>query len=890
MAKADAFRFDLPQHYAGPTPAQLAVGRLTSGRRSDVVTANTDNSVTVYLANADGTFQPSSTIQLGPPGGARTNAITIGDVNGDGSNDVVAASGCSIYVLLGRGDGTFDAPKTTPAPHSAGGFGCGAVQSLQLGRLGTDSAMDLVTADGFPPGADHATVSTLAGNNDGTFGNPQNYGVGSTYDTVWVVRLADFNHDGYLDVAAATNGAGATGTSVLLGTASSALQSPTYLGNPPGTGGTPPGGMTVADFNHDGSPDVLTVRWGVLAVRLGHGDGTFDDWKTTATSPGTASVTAPDLDHDGLPDVALTPGSSGLTAAPPVLAVQKGLGDGSFSTPPETYNQFDPGERPISYGDFRGNGQQDLVTVYLGYGGINIYLNQTGAPSAAFACTKPDPTTGACEDLSTDPLEVRLAAHTSEDDHADRKRTVNSKIDFRVSRTDGAPLSPADAVHCEMNVVSSQTVFGPDPSNPYGVSNSQDPTGGPDYHEKIQGCQFGAGKLLGELDYSSPTVDQVQFEITDPHGGVHFSNAALVVFTDGPRLVYCPRFEDRGKICDDSGKEVKQAVKDVAEWGLRADTLLHCGELAASLIEAGPAASVTGCALSIAGELALSVLLHDPPDRAGRTLALPQAFPASGRFRVRCHPAARAPCARLRVAYGRWQVADAARVSSLEALARTGNRAQSALATKDYSALAAQNATLRVLAGVTLRAFHVERVSRLRLASAISRAHLDRHVDSRLILAQVIRRSAHGISLPRWLIRRLVGDRFARSRAEVARALARTLRTPGTPPTTLVQILRARELDLSRLRAASASVAVADVETVAVALERQGAVSPGLLVRLAPDMRTLRDACTSTARTTAKGRLLVDLRQIPAKPVFEFLSAAVRAVGPRAALPAVANC
>ena len=69
----------------------------------------TNGSVSILLANGDGTFQPHVDYEAGliPPG------LTIGDLNGDGKLDVAVANSHSdtISVFTGKGDGTFR-PRT----------------------------------------------------------------------------------------------------------------------------------------------------------------------------------------------------------------------------------------------------------------------------------------------------------------------------------------------------------------------------------------------------------------------------------------------------------------------------------------------------------------------------------------------------------------------------------------------------------------------------------------------------------------------------------------------------------------------------------------------------------------------------------------------------------
>jgi hypothetical protein len=103
-----------------------------------VVANNAANSVSVLLGNGDGTFQAAESYAAG----ANPQSVAVEDVNGDGMADVVAADAGSgsVSVLLGNGDGTLQAPV-------AFGAGSGPV-SLALADFNGDSRADVVAAGG----------------------------------------------------------------------------------------------------------------------------------------------------------------------------------------------------------------------------------------------------------------------------------------------------------------------------------------------------------------------------------------------------------------------------------------------------------------------------------------------------------------------------------------------------------------------------------------------------------------------------------------------------------------------------------------------------------------------------------------------------------------------
>jgi hypothetical protein len=117
--------------------------------------------------------------------------VAVGDVNSDGHPDIVAENsfGQSVSVLDGNGDGTFGASTN----YATASF----PWALGLADLGHRGKLDIVTANFF------GTVSVLVNNGDGTFAPRQTFLGGNSHQGHSDLALADFNGDGFLDVASA---------------------------------------------------------------------------------------------------------------------------------------------------------------------------------------------------------------------------------------------------------------------------------------------------------------------------------------------------------------------------------------------------------------------------------------------------------------------------------------------------------------------------------------------------------------------------------------------------------------------------------------------------------------------------------------------------------------
>src|SRR5206468_5105903 len=87
----------------------IAMGDFNGDGAIDLVTANeTANTISLLLGNGDGTFLPATNLTVG----TGPTTLAVGDLNGDGFADLVAANygaatGTTITVLPGKGDGTF---------------------------------------------------------------------------------------------------------------------------------------------------------------------------------------------------------------------------------------------------------------------------------------------------------------------------------------------------------------------------------------------------------------------------------------------------------------------------------------------------------------------------------------------------------------------------------------------------------------------------------------------------------------------------------------------------------------------------------------------------------------------------------------------------------------
>jgi len=114
--------------------------------------------------------------------GANTYSVAVGDFNGDGKADLAVTdfTGGSVGVLLGNGDGTFQAPMNNPVGSNP--------QSVVVGDFNGDGKADLAVTNFYG-----SNLSILLGNGDGTFQAGSSYSTGAGTELMpsqWGISMA----------------------------------------------------------------------------------------------------------------------------------------------------------------------------------------------------------------------------------------------------------------------------------------------------------------------------------------------------------------------------------------------------------------------------------------------------------------------------------------------------------------------------------------------------------------------------------------------------------------------------------------------------------------------------------------------------------------------------
>jgi hypothetical protein len=318
----------------------VAVGDFNNDGILDIAMTDESSNLNILLGNPDGTFYQKPPIPLAHYG--YNSTLVVADFNSDGKPDIAvlqtadteAGPAGVLFILMGSGDGSFRTELSMAVPIPT---------SMAEGDFNGDGIPDLVTtnADG--------SVSILLGTGFGRFEGARTVALGAAlYESVFV---ADLNGDDIPDIATTVQNS-SNPIGLLLGKGDGTFVT-TDLPGTAGCGAL----LAVADFNGDGYQDLAVACSGGLTVFLGYGNGAFLSTTTPDEPTGDSAVVA-DMNGDGIPDLVLT------NEAFSDVVVSLGEGDGTFlygvgaavTVPASGFAV------QSAVGDFNGDGIPDVIT------------------------------------------------------------------------------------------------------------------------------------------------------------------------------------------------------------------------------------------------------------------------------------------------------------------------------------------------------------------------------------------------------------------------------------------------------------------------------------------------------------------------------------------------
>lgn len=353
----------------------LAIGDVNGDGRNDVVLANAgSSSISIFWQDLFGALpaRATQTIETDPIGITRLDGgaeiIDIGDLDGDGRNDVAVANfeAKRVSVYAEREDsGEFKPGPTFVLP------GADRPRALAIGDVTGDGRNELIVACS---GSDRLTVYRFES-------------VGAQGTMIWeccpgegpnAIGIGDLNGDGRTDfIATAERSQHAR---VIYQGASGHLEEGLTLRFPGGT----PRGVKVGDLNSDGRDDVLVLLSGPFAAWIYYQgqDGSLPAVPSkrlkVSTNPQAAAIG--DVNGDGRSDVVISTIEERCSVF--YQNPSRDLGACPDESRPCLADDRNANQRPdllesmydVGLGDVSGDGRSDLVGVLTSSDGVVVYL------------------------------------------------------------------------------------------------------------------------------------------------------------------------------------------------------------------------------------------------------------------------------------------------------------------------------------------------------------------------------------------------------------------------------------------------------------------------------------------------------------------------------------
>jgi VCBS repeat protein len=393
-------RFASPTSYpVHDSPVSVALADLEGDGLLDVVVANRfSTDIAVLRGVSSGGLGEARFF----PAGFHPTYLAIGDVDGDAKTDAVVANEAdpfdpfarpsSLSFLAGRGDGSFDGPRTQVMTFST--------FSIVLGDMNRDGLLDVAAVNGYT-----ASVSihlTLPG------GGWPHWKRGATGGHPEGIVLADLDGDGRNEVAAA-GGFQSSEVSVFEVDAAGQPLDPVHLMT-----GPYPAAIAAGDVTGDGRPDLVVGITDAPSVSVFAGvpGGGFAPPAGQPISKAGALLALGDLDGDGFLDALAASRADDFGPGNP-LSFLPGLPGGGLG--PE---RVIPGVRApsaLAIGDLDRDGRNDIaVTGFrLPTGNVSVLLSSGPGEFVApveYPCEKL-PTCLLLHDLDGDGLPEALTGH-----------------------------------------------------------------------------------------------------------------------------------------------------------------------------------------------------------------------------------------------------------------------------------------------------------------------------------------------------------------------------------------------------------------------------------------------------------------------------------------------
>ncbi len=226
------------EDYAGAESRGITAADFDGDGDIDLVTANYDKTLTIFINNGFGEFPAIRTDSDGAYP-QYTRGITSADLNNDGRIDLVIRDAGTFYIVFNEGASfiSFTSPETYSSQ--------GVISKIITADFDGDGDNDLAVLEGHPNG-----IEIFINNGSGQFPSPQFF---QTYSYCYDFSVADYNSDGHLDLI--TTGKDDPKIAVALNNSDA-----TFTLSPPGTLlGRRLDIICAADFDGDNNIDIAGI-------------------------------------------------------------------------------------------------------------------------------------------------------------------------------------------------------------------------------------------------------------------------------------------------------------------------------------------------------------------------------------------------------------------------------------------------------------------------------------------------------------------------------------------------------------------------------------------------------------------------------------------------------